>query len=330
MSTLSRRDPSSYLLPPPSPNPSSPTSTPFASRSTSPLPAFYPLHSSSCPSDSDSEPSTYHLSPKQSFKSWKQNKRPWWPVSTGRRRRHQGWRISRWFRRLQRRILFDPLFFNQQSTVARLFPPFFILSSYPTRQVCILILFSLLAVAVTLFIMYVLNPDKDPLPWRAYCSIPSLVQPLSASLDSPTIYPNSSDGQLLPIFPPPDFDTFPPAGVFVGIFSVDSAFERRQLVRTTWASHPRSRNGVGPGDNGFGTSRTIVRFILGLPRKNWERRVKLEMESKCFRRDFVLLGQPSHSIQRYDYNAYTREYERRKNPHVFLLVRYQRFCSTHF
>jgi hypothetical protein len=122
--------------------------------------------------------------------------------------------------------------------------------------------------------MYILNPDKDPLPWRAYCSMPSLVP------SSLPIYPNVSHGQLLPIFPPPDFDARPPAGVFVGIFSVDSAFERRQLVRTTWASHPRSRNGAGPGDNGFGTSRTIVRFILGLPRKNWDRRVKLEMESE--------------------------------------------------
>lgn len=135
--------------------------------------------------------------------------------------------------------------------------------------------------------MYLLNPDKDPLPWRAYCSIPSLVPPPSGSSDLPTIYPNVSEGQLLPIFPPLDFDSLPPAGVFVGIFSVDSAIERRQLVRTTWASHPRSRNGAGPDDNGLGTSRTIVRFILGLPRKNWERRVKLEMESGCFQLFFT-------------------------------------------
>ena len=278
-STLSRREPSSslYLLPPPSPNPSTATSTPFASRSTSPLPAFYPIHSSSCPSDTDSEASTYHHSPKQSFRSWKENKKPWWAVSTGRRKRHQGFRISRWLRRLQRRILLH-FFFNQESAVASIS---FLHISYfsQPRQVSILILFSLLAGAATLFIMYVLNPDKGPLPWRAYCSMPSLV-PLSGSLDSPNIYPNVSEGQLLPIFPPPDFDSLPPAGIFVGIFSVDSAFERRQLVRTTWASHPRSRNGAGPGDNGFGTSRTIVRFILALPRKNWERRVKLEMESE--------------------------------------------------
>jgi hypothetical protein len=65
----------------------------------------------------------------------------------------------------------------------------------------------------------------------------------------------------------------------VGVFSVDSAFERRMLVRTTWASHPRSRDGAGAGDEGVGTSRTLVRFVLGQPMKEWERRVKLEMES---------------------------------------------------
>ena len=83
---------------------------------------------------------------------------------------------------------------------------------------------------------------------------------------------------IVPPFPPPDFDLLPPVGLLVGVFSVDSAFERRMLVRTTWASHPRSRDGASPGDNGTGTSRTIVRFILGQPRKDWERRVKVEME----------------------------------------------------
>jgi hypothetical protein len=52
------------------------------------------------------------------------------------------------------------------------------------------------------------------------------------------------------------------------------------LVRTTWASHPRSRRGSAGGDDGTGTSRTLVRFIVGQPRKDWERRIKLEMESE--------------------------------------------------
>lgn len=71
---------------------------------------------------------------------------------------------------------------------------------------------------------------------------------------------------------------------------MDSAFERRMLVRTTWASHTRSRDGAGDGDGGAGTSRTIVRFILGQPRKEWEKRINLEMES-------TLLARAMHFIQ---------------------------------
>lgn len=55
------------------------------------------------------------------------------------------------------------------------------------------------------------------------------------------------------------------------------------LIRSKWASHPRSRNGAGHGDGGAGTSRTIVRFIMGQPRKTWERRVRVEMEGTCLR-----------------------------------------------
>lgn len=80
-------------------------------------------------------------------------------------------------------------------------------------------------------------------------------------------------------FPPDNLDDLPPAGLFIGVFSTDSAFERRMLVRSTWATHPRSRDGAGQGDGGVGTSRSVVRFILGQPRKAWERRIELEMES---------------------------------------------------
>ena len=75
-----------------------------------------------------------------------------------------------------------------------------------------------------------------------------------------------------------------PIGVFLGVFSMDSGFERRALIRDTYASHPRSRNGAGAGDGGVGTSRTIVRFVMGKPRKDLERKVQLEMESAYFRR----------------------------------------------
>jgi hypothetical protein len=91
-------------------------------------------------------------------------------------------------------------------------------------------------------------------------------------------YHNYTWGTFTPAFPHKELDELPPAGLFVGVFSTDSAYERRALVRSTWASHPRSRNGAGTGDGGAGTSRTVVRFILGQPRKDWERRVALEIE----------------------------------------------------
>lgn len=137
--------------------------------------------------------------------------------------------------------------------------------------------------------MYILNPDKDPLPWRAYCSYPDIYnihRPPTPSLPYPS--PNDPPSPSTP-FPPPDLDQLPPAGIFLGIFSVDSAIERRQYVRSTWASHARSRNGAGDGDDGVGTSRTIVRFIVGQPRGDWERRIKLEQE---LYNDIIIL--PTH------------------------------------
>jgi hypothetical protein len=109
--------------------------------------------------------------------------------------------------------------------------------------------------------------------------------PDSTNPPSPTS-PTSIFPYLTPInythppisFPPPDLDLLPPAGVFVGVFSMDSAVERRMLIRTTYASHQKSRNGAGAGDGGLGTSRTVVRFILGQPTREWDRRIKLEME----------------------------------------------------
>lgn len=140
--------------------------------------------------------------------------------------------------------------------------------------------------------MYVLNPDKEPLPWKAYCSIPpSTTLPPNFRSTLPYPYINPLPEEIPPSFPPDNLDTFPPAGVFVGVFSMDSALERRMLIRTTWATHPRSRNGAGEGDDGRGTSRTLVRFILGQPRKGWERRIQTEMEMY---NDIVILPCPEN------------------------------------
>ncbi|GJJ13887.1 hypothetical protein Clacol_008144 [Clathrus columnatus] len=130
----------------------------------------------------------------------------------------------------------------------------------------------------------------DPVPWRIYCSIPStstlppthlipaLDQVFTVQLPKGAD-PLSSPELTTPQFPPDNLDDLPPAGVFLGIFSMDSGMERRMLIRTTWASHLRSRFGATDSDNGRGTSRTIVRFVLGKPRSEWERRVRLEAET---------------------------------------------------
>ncbi|KAI4523049.1 glycosyltransferase family 31 protein [Schizophyllum commune Loenen D] len=237
-------------------NYSSNAPSPVPSRSTSPLPQFYApnaLTTSSCTSDTDSEPSsTYGL--RQRNASWRdQDRRRWWSLS--RRRRKRDGCLLRVSKKWVRWIYRHPCFPKQPLTI-----------------ILALILLSAFAIFLTLLIMYILNPDKEPLPWRAYCSVPP-----------PQYFPSDTSPAHLPlgqgyVFPPDNLDDIPPVGVFVGVFSVDSAFERRMLVRTTWASHPSSREGAGDGDGGEGTSRTVVRFILGQPRKDWEQQIRLEME----------------------------------------------------
>ncbi|PPQ80805.1 hypothetical protein CVT25_001930 [Psilocybe cyanescens] len=262
ISSPSPRQHSHFLFPPSAR--SSASSTPAPSRSTSPLPQFYP-QSPSCPSESDSEePHSPLLREHPNRHLWwrEQGRRPWWSVAA-RRREERGWRPARLARRWLRRLVRHPFFPSQPITI-----------------VLTLILFSIFAISLTLLLMYVLNPDKEPLPWRAYCSVPSLAPPFDRPLplNSPHIYPNYTNGQPVSPFPHTELDRLPPAGVLVGVFSIASSFERRMLMRSTWASHPRSRDGAGAGDDGLSTSRTIVRFVLGQPSKNWERRIKLEME----------------------------------------------------
>ena len=85
------------------------------SRSDSPLPQLYPNQSSSCPSDSDSEPRSPLLidfANRDTF--WREDRRAWSSLST-RRRRKKSWRITRWLRWLVRL----PLFPNQPTTIVR-------------------------------------------------------------------------------------------------------------------------------------------------------------------------------------------------------------------
>ncbi|KAJ6604626.1 glycosyltransferase family 31 protein [Mycena vulgaris] len=225
---------------------SSATTTPVPSRPASPLPQFRTSTASSSTSDTDSETTSPLLrSNRRSW--WTDDRRKWWTISRRRRKRHG--RIVTSLKKWSRWLLRHPFFPRQPITI-----------------ILTLILLSVFTIFVTLLLMYILNPDKDPLPWRAYCS-------------------------ATPSFPPTDLDALPPAGVLIGVFSIDSSYERRSLVRTTWANHARSRDGAGKGDGGLGTSRTIVRFVMGEPRKDWERRIRLEMETY---NDIVILPVPEN------------------------------------
>jgi len=82
-----------------------------------------------------------------------------------------------------------------------------------------------------------------------------------------------------------------PVGIFLGVFSVDQAMERRMLIRSTWARHPRSRHGAESPSEDKSTDRTIVRFILGKPSAKWERRIQLEMETY---NDMIILPIPEN------------------------------------
>ncbi|CAK5280525.1 unnamed protein product, partial [Mycena citricolor] len=228
-------------------HPSSAAPSPVPSRSTSPLPQFRHSVNSSSTSEEESETSAPLLRNRTRRSWWTDDSRSWWGQSPRRRRRS-----GRLYSSLRKwcRWLFTHPFFPRQ----------------PITIILTLILLSVFTIFVTLLLMYILNPDKDPLPWRAYCF-------------------------ASPAFPPTNLDSLPPAGILLGVFSIDSGYERRSLVRTTWAKHVRSRNGAGDGDGGLGTSRTIVRFVMGQPRKDFERRIRLEMEMY---NDIVILPIPEN------------------------------------
>ncbi|KDQ63574.1 glycosyltransferase family 31 protein [Jaapia argillacea MUCL 33604] len=245
------------------------SNTPTQSRSTSPLPQFLVAGLSSSPSsEAESEPSSPLLGSLGRRQRLREDRRSWWMLggpSSPRRRRRRGLSWGRTFKRGLRKVVQHPLFPSQPITI-----------------LLTLLLFSVLALFITLLLIHILNPDKEPLPWRVYCTVPSPYSAPHFSLSggSSSFEPMIPEASYIsPPFPPEDLDSLPPAGVFLGVFSMDSAFERRMLVRSTWASHHRSREGAGDGDGGNGTSRTIVRFILGQPKKNWERRIRLEMET---------------------------------------------------
>ncbi|WVW78866.1 hypothetical protein I302_100829 [Kwoniella bestiolae CBS 10118] len=183
-----------------------------------------------------------------------------------------------------------------------------------------LLFFAAFAVTLTFTLKHILNPDKEPLPWRQYCTsnYPTLYSLQDPSLPSPHInsevnsnpsFPSSAHIEsvpfnsfaptsskpltLMPLTPqhpawpyhphlnPPqissnnsvsnmDFD-LNPVGVLIGVFTTDAGVERRHMIRQSYASHWRSRR--------EGTEGVRIRFVMGRPRKRFEKAVQLEMEA---------------------------------------------------
>jgi hypothetical protein len=179
----------------------------------------------------------------------------------------------------------------------------------PPLQLLVLSFIAAFAIGLTLTLIHILNPDKEPLPWREYCQAD---YPRYFALQLPTRLATSTTGieeihqdeedpryvtlpavspdYLLPInvssaawpFHPHNsipwsaedssVDELAPVGVFLAVFTTDAAMERRNLIRRTYASHARSRVN--------GTESVTLRFVMGQPRQHYERLVKLEMESE--------------------------------------------------
>ncbi|WWC87286.1 uncharacterized protein L201_002174 [Kwoniella dendrophila CBS 6074] len=182
-----------------------------------------------------------------------------------------------------------------------------------------LIFFAAFAVTLTFTIKHILNPDKEPLPWRQYCTsnYPTLYSLQDPTLPSPHInsnvntnpsFPSSAHIESVPVnsFAPssskplslmpltPQHPAWPyhphdkppfnpemstkdldgslnPVGVLIGVFTTDSGIERRHMIRQSYASHWRSRRD--------GTEGVRIRFVMGRPRKRFEKAVQLEMEA---------------------------------------------------
>lgn len=63
-----------------------------------------------------------------------------------------------------------------------------------------------------------------------------------------------------------------PVGVLLGVFTTDAGLERRHMIRQSYASHWRSRR--------KGTEGVRIKFVMGRPRKRYEKAIQLEMEGE--------------------------------------------------
>ncbi|GAA6004618.1 hypothetical protein JCM10207_000957 [Rhodosporidiobolus poonsookiae] len=123
---------------------------------------------------------------------------------------------------------------------------------FPTKPFTILfsfLLFGCFAATLTTFLVNVLSSDREPPPWRQYC-------------------------QEQRAFPHALADSLKPVNVFVGVFSVDAAVDRRNAIRLSYAKHSKP---IDPR-TGRPAHNVQLKFILGRPRARWARGIALEME----------------------------------------------------
>ncbi|WFD22390.1 hypothetical protein MEQU1_001060 [Malassezia equina] len=98
-------------------------------------------------------------------------------------------------------------------------------------------------------VRYLQDPDKALVPWRQYCS-------------------------EQPWFVRADVEHLAPVNFLVGVITVDEKFERRQVIRSTYASLTTPRH----PETGQPLGNVQVKFVLGRPRKEYAERIALEME----------------------------------------------------
>ncbi|CAO1625654.1 unnamed protein product [Parajaminaea phylloscopi] len=120
---------------------------------------------------------------------------------------------------------------------------------HPVTIISALVFVAGFVTMTTLLIIYILNPDKEPKPWRTFC------------------------GESKP-FPHDLADSLAPVDVFVGVMTMDAKYERRAIIRQTYAAHTLPVDAT----TGHAMSNVQLKFVMGSPRPEFARRVALEME----------------------------------------------------
>ncbi|WVR04298.1 hypothetical protein IAU60_001298 [Kwoniella sp. DSM 27419] len=181
-----------------------------------------------------------------------------------------------------------------------------------------LLFVAFLAVSLTFTIKHILNPDKEALPWRQYCTAdyptlyslqdPSLPPPhINYEVNSNPSFPSSSDVEvginsfapssskplsLMPLTPahpawPYHPNTAPPFTPETDIMALDEALEPVGVfigVFTTDAGAERRHMIRQTYASHWrsrrpGTEGVRIRFVMGRPRKRFEAAIQLEMEA---------------------------------------------------